>query len=188
MPASTVLRNYEGVALRCGDSLSLRDFLGVPLIEETPDYFSLTRVHKRNPLRGNRLRFNKIAGASVVSCCTAVVAHMRVGQALTTTATLGILKKGSPPRNQGERLTCLNRVVRVNIRGLVPIGSWAYCVAVQSVAEGRIFGKPAEHAPCRERMARVVHQALRMSIGVADHAKRTNGSMADVAERLNSRL
>ncbi len=42
--------SQRGIAWRCADSLSLRAFLGVPLIEETPDHSSLTRVRDRLPL------------------------------------------------------------------------------------------------------------------------------------------
>ena len=42
--------SQRGIAWRCADSLSLRDFLGTPLSEETPDHSSLTRVRDRLPL------------------------------------------------------------------------------------------------------------------------------------------
>ena len=42
--------SQRGIAWRCGDSLSLRDFLAIPLNEETPDHSSLTRVRDRLPL------------------------------------------------------------------------------------------------------------------------------------------
>jgi transposase len=42
--------SQRGIAWRCGDSLSLREFLGVPLTEATPDHSSLTRVRDRLPL------------------------------------------------------------------------------------------------------------------------------------------
>jgi transposase len=42
--------SQRGIAWRCGDSLSLREFLGIPLTEETPDHSSLTRVRDRRPL------------------------------------------------------------------------------------------------------------------------------------------
>ena len=42
--------SQRGIAWRCGDSLSLREFLGVPLSEDTPDHSSLTRVRDRLPL------------------------------------------------------------------------------------------------------------------------------------------
>jgi transposase len=42
--------SQRGIAWRCGDSLSLREFLGIPLTEETPDHSSLTRVRDRLPL------------------------------------------------------------------------------------------------------------------------------------------
>ena len=42
--------SQRGIAWRCGDSLSLRAFLGIPLTEETPHHSSLTRVRDRLPL------------------------------------------------------------------------------------------------------------------------------------------
>ena len=42
--------SQRGIAWRCADSLSLREFLGIPLTEETPDHSSLTRVRDRLPL------------------------------------------------------------------------------------------------------------------------------------------
>jgi len=42
--------SQRGIAWRCCDSLSLRQFLGIPLTEETPDHSSLTRVRDRLPL------------------------------------------------------------------------------------------------------------------------------------------
>jgi transposase len=42
--------SQRGIAWRCADSLSLRDFLGVPLCEETPDHSSLTRTRDRLPV------------------------------------------------------------------------------------------------------------------------------------------
>ena len=42
--------SQRGIAWRCSDSLSLRDFLGTPPTEETPDHSSLTRVRDRLPL------------------------------------------------------------------------------------------------------------------------------------------
>lgn len=42
--------SQRGIAWRCADSLSLREFLGIPLTEEAPDHSSLTRVRDRLPL------------------------------------------------------------------------------------------------------------------------------------------
>jgi transposase len=42
--------SQRGIAWRCGDSLSLREFLGTPLTADTPDHSSLTRVRERLPL------------------------------------------------------------------------------------------------------------------------------------------
>ena len=44
------LGSQRGIAWRCADSLSLREFLGVPLTGDTPDHSSLTRVRDRLPL------------------------------------------------------------------------------------------------------------------------------------------
>ncbi len=44
------IASQRGIAWRCGDSLSLRDFLGVPLHEATPDHSSLTKIRDRLPL------------------------------------------------------------------------------------------------------------------------------------------
>jgi transposase len=41
------LSSQRGIAWRCADSLSLREFLGVPLGEDTPDHSSLTRTRDR---------------------------------------------------------------------------------------------------------------------------------------------
>jgi transposase len=43
------LGSQRGIAWRCADSLSLREFLGVPLTADTPDHSSLTRVRDRLP-------------------------------------------------------------------------------------------------------------------------------------------
>jgi transposase len=42
--------SQRGIAWRCHDSLSLREFLGVPLSADAPDHSSLTRVRDRLPL------------------------------------------------------------------------------------------------------------------------------------------
>jgi transposase len=44
------ISSQRGIAWRCADSLSLREFLGIPLGEETPDHSSLSRVRDRLPL------------------------------------------------------------------------------------------------------------------------------------------
>jgi transposase len=44
------LGSQRGIAWRCADSLSLREFLGIPLGELAPDHSSLTRVRDRLPL------------------------------------------------------------------------------------------------------------------------------------------
>jgi transposase len=44
------ISSQRGIAWRCADSLSLREFLGVPLSQDTPDHSSLTRTRDRLPL------------------------------------------------------------------------------------------------------------------------------------------
>lgn len=41
--------SQRGIAWRCADSLSLRQFLGVPLHEQTPDHSSLSNTRRRLP-------------------------------------------------------------------------------------------------------------------------------------------
>jgi transposase len=41
--------SQRGIAWRCGDSLSLRQFLGVPLGHQTPDHSTMTNTRKRLP-------------------------------------------------------------------------------------------------------------------------------------------
>lgn len=43
--------SQRGIDWRCNDSLSLREFLGVALTEQTPDHSTLTRTRQRLPLK-----------------------------------------------------------------------------------------------------------------------------------------
>ena len=49
--------SQRGIAWRCHDSLSLREFLGVPLSEDAPDHSRLTRVRDRLPLEVHAAAF-----------------------------------------------------------------------------------------------------------------------------------
>jgi len=49
--------SQRGIAWRCHDSLSLREFLGVPLSEDAPDHSSLTRVRDRLPFEVHAAAF-----------------------------------------------------------------------------------------------------------------------------------
>ncbi len=44
------INSQRGIAWRCSDSLSLRDFLGIPLGEDSPDHSSLSYIRNRLPL------------------------------------------------------------------------------------------------------------------------------------------
>jgi transposase len=43
------INSQRGIAWRCSDSLSLRDFLGIPLGEDSPDHSSLSYIRNRLP-------------------------------------------------------------------------------------------------------------------------------------------
>ena len=43
------IQSQRGIAWRCSDSLSLREFLGLGTTDESPHHSSLTRVRKRLP-------------------------------------------------------------------------------------------------------------------------------------------
>ena len=43
------INSQRGIAWRCSDSLSLRDFLGIPLGEASPDHSSLSYIRNRLP-------------------------------------------------------------------------------------------------------------------------------------------
>ena len=44
------INSQRGIAWRCSDSLSLRDFLGIPLGQDSPDHSSLSYIRNRLPL------------------------------------------------------------------------------------------------------------------------------------------
>ena len=44
------IASQRGIAWRCSDSLSLRDFLGLAMEESSPDHSSMTRIRQRLPL------------------------------------------------------------------------------------------------------------------------------------------
>jgi transposase len=52
--------SQRGIAWRCGDSLSLRDFLGIPLPKATPDHSSMTKVRDRLPLEVHTAIFQMV--------------------------------------------------------------------------------------------------------------------------------
>lgn len=49
--------SQRGIAWRCSDSLSLRDFLGIPLTEDSPDHSSLSVIRDRLPIEVHREMF-----------------------------------------------------------------------------------------------------------------------------------
>jgi hypothetical protein len=56
------LSSQRGIAWRCSDSLSLRDFLGIPLGEDSPDHSSLSVIRNRLPLEVHTAVFQWILG------------------------------------------------------------------------------------------------------------------------------
>lgn len=63
------LGSQRGIAWRCGDSLSLRKFLGLKLTEPTPDHSSLTRVRDRLPLEVYQKAFELVLTIAADSGC-----------------------------------------------------------------------------------------------------------------------
>jgi transposase len=51
------LNSQRGIAWRCSDSLSLREFLGIPLGEDSPDHSSLSYIRQRLPLEVHQEMF-----------------------------------------------------------------------------------------------------------------------------------
>jgi transposase len=56
------LSSQRGIAWRCSDSLSLRDFLAIPLGEDSPDHSSLSVIRNRLPLAVHQQVFTWILG------------------------------------------------------------------------------------------------------------------------------
>lgn len=54
------IASERGIDWRCGDSLSLRRFLGVPFSEDTPDHSTLSKTRKRLPLEVHQQAFDFI--------------------------------------------------------------------------------------------------------------------------------
>jgi len=48
------IKSQRGIAWRCADSLSLRQFLGYKISEQTPEHSSLSRIRERLPLQVHR--------------------------------------------------------------------------------------------------------------------------------------
>ena len=57
--------SQRGIAWRCADSLSLRQFLGIPLNEKTPDHSTLTNTRKRLPPEVFEEMFQFVLGIAV---------------------------------------------------------------------------------------------------------------------------
>jgi transposase len=54
------INSQRGIAWRCSDSLSLREFLGIPTGEESPDHSSLSYIRNRLPLDVHEAVFVRI--------------------------------------------------------------------------------------------------------------------------------
>ena len=51
------INSQRGIAWRCSDSLSLREFLGIPLGDDSPDHSSLSYIRQRLPLQVHEAMF-----------------------------------------------------------------------------------------------------------------------------------
>jgi transposase len=56
------INSQRGIAWRCSDSLSLREFLGIPLAEDSPDHSSLSYIRQRLPLEVHQEVFVWVLG------------------------------------------------------------------------------------------------------------------------------
>ncbi|TWT99477.1 Transposase DDE domain protein [Botrimarina colliarenosi] len=56
--------SQRGIAWRCADSLSLREFLGVKLTERTPDHSTLSKTRDRLPIEVHELAFRLVLAAA----------------------------------------------------------------------------------------------------------------------------
>ncbi|WP_231934575.1 transposase [Botrimarina colliarenosi] len=58
------IESQRGIAWRCADSLSLREFLGVKLTEATPDHSTLSKTRDRLPIGVHELAFRLVLAAA----------------------------------------------------------------------------------------------------------------------------
>lgn len=58
------IESQRGIAWRCADSLSLREFLGVRLTEATPDHSTLSKTRDRLPIEAHELAFRLVLAAA----------------------------------------------------------------------------------------------------------------------------
>lgn len=56
------INSQRGIAWRCSDSLSLREFLGIPWGEASPDHSSLSHIRNRLPLEAHQAVFVWVLG------------------------------------------------------------------------------------------------------------------------------
>jgi transposase len=75
------LDSQRGIAWRCADSLSLRQFLGVPLDEGTPDHSTMTHTRKRLPAAVFEEVFQFVLG---IAAAKKLIAGKTVGVDSTT--------------------------------------------------------------------------------------------------------
>jgi transposase len=59
------LDSQRGIAWRCADSLSLREFLGLDLRDRSPEHSSLTRIRQRLPLELHQEVFSFVVGIAM---------------------------------------------------------------------------------------------------------------------------
>jgi transposase len=56
------IQSQRGIAWRCADSLSIRQFLGLKLIDHSPDHSSLTVIRERLPSKVHQAVFQWVLG------------------------------------------------------------------------------------------------------------------------------
>ena len=90
------IESQRGIAWRCADSLSLREFLGVRLCEATPDHSTLSKTRDRLPTDVHELAFRLVLAAAAER---GLLKGKTLGVDSTTleadAALRGIVRKGS---------------------------------------------------------------------------------------------
>ena len=73
------LSSERGIAWRCADSMSLREFLGYELTQETPDHSTLSRWRRNLPETLHREVFEWVVLMSVITIIKGVAITVVAG-------------------------------------------------------------------------------------------------------------
>lgn len=140
--------SQRGIAWRCSDSLTLRQFLGIPLNEGTPDHSTLTNTRKRLPIEVFDEVFEFVLG---IAAAKALIAGTTVGVD-STTLEANAAMKSIVRRDTGD--------------------NWDTYVTQLMRAEG-VIG--AEETPSKEEIIRYDRKRKGKSVSNTDWVSETDG-------------